>query len=214
MAETRGQNLDLPTSETKAEFNLDSIHPKLAALAWENFLKRIADGMKEEAARPIFFGELQEYMGRPEPKNPNMPFLDGNPDASYEELKKYLADKLMVSESRFAFGALHELFDLYKRGSRQEQKEMEIAQAEYEKAKQETLAEIGKMTIDYDVIATFIGDYNHFTQITMSEASEKTTYKDLAGVYRANTRYMLGLMEDVKNINAKSSRRSRTREQV
>ncbi|MEK7508868.1 MAG: hypothetical protein AAB568_03390 [Patescibacteria group bacterium] len=87
----------------KTELDLaNEMDPNLAALAWENFLKRIDNGEPEGKARTLLSEEL-ELFSKEAGKNPNISalLLDNNAQESASELKKYLVGKLLPRESRF-----------------------------------------------------------------------------------------------------------------
>ena len=87
----------------KTELDLASeMDSNLAALAWENFLKRIDNGEPEGKARAILSEEL-ELFSKEAGKNPNIStlLLDNNAPESVAELKKYLVGKLLPRESHF-----------------------------------------------------------------------------------------------------------------
>jgi len=87
------------------------ISPLLAALAWENYLKRLANETSRDEAIVMLIDDLLEYRSE-EKADVRVPFLDGNPNLSAEELVHYVEGRLVPSESRFArtiFPSLQEI---------------------------------------------------------------------------------------------------------
>lgn len=89
-----------PEKKTFIVEQIDEMDPKLAALAWENFLKRLASGIPEHEARSILKEELQDYQIRGKARSSNVPLLDSQVEISRSELIQYLERRLAPEQSR------------------------------------------------------------------------------------------------------------------
>jgi hypothetical protein len=78
------------TAKEKKDSPLEGVDEKLAALAWENHLKRLANGYPPEKAHNLLLEELKEKQGIGPSTNPNLP-IENNPHEDYLELVKYLS---------------------------------------------------------------------------------------------------------------------------
>ena len=78
---------------------IDDIDPRLAAWAWENFLKRIASGALQEEAHKTLMEELHESIAKKKPRSCGLPLL-GNPQEDRNELMRYLEGKLIPRQSK------------------------------------------------------------------------------------------------------------------
>lgn len=97
------------TTKEKKDSPLEGVDEKLAALAWENHLKRLANGYPPEKAHNLLLEELKEKQGIGPSTNPNLP-IENNPHEDYLELVKYLSgpkieemnekNKLLEAEGR------------------------------------------------------------------------------------------------------------------
>lgn len=120
---------------------VDRIDSKLAALAWENYLKRRAGDMTEDDARKSLLEELRGRLANPaaKPRSENIALLDVDAAASMEELKQYLSGKFPAGQSRFAKTLLPELARGEDGGihAREEGAEVSAARTVFEKSKEE-----------------------------------------------------------------------------
>ncbi len=114
--------------ETLILSDLDEIAPTRMALAWENFIKRCANGMKENEAREILIEELLEYKKSKKPINPNSSLINENVDQTVAELKKYLKIKLDLKPAgtiKLGHGEFEGRFSFLKLTNPEEFKDLE-----------------------------------------------------------------------------------------
>ena len=86
--------------------DIDKIDIRRAALAWQNFIKRLAGEMPENTAKEILIEELKEFANKKEPVNPNIALMNARPEESVAELKKYITGKMGTMKSMFWFSEL------------------------------------------------------------------------------------------------------------
>lgn len=81
---------------------VDGMDVRLAALAWENYLKLRANNVSEKESRSALMETMREMLARDGKTANNPPSFDGHPKESAEELKKYLCGELVAANSRLA----------------------------------------------------------------------------------------------------------------
>lgn len=74
---------------------IDAIDPRRAALAWENFLKRLGNDIREDDARKLLEEELKEFSNNKNKIDDSI--LWGSPEIRVNELKLYLLGELDAS---------------------------------------------------------------------------------------------------------------------
>ena len=79
---------------------IDKMAPERAALAWENFLKRIGARMPENKARETLLAELKEAATKKGKSVDIASSLWNPPVANIEKLKKYLSGEYHISDIR------------------------------------------------------------------------------------------------------------------
>lgn len=106
MVENNKENISSPRvyEEERPVFDIeqvDKMNPLLAALAWENFLKRLGAGAREDKAREMLLEELKEFsIKKSKPSDGVAASLWGEPNKRIEELKNYLRGELKASDLR------------------------------------------------------------------------------------------------------------------
>ena len=143
--------------------DIDKIDPLRAALAWENFKKRLDTKMPEKEARQLLIEELREALSKKGVANTSIPsVLFWKPEESVEDLKRYLDGKLTTSQMKLWELELNELGPKYadaKQDSPGDIKELKKAMEDY-------------ANISSDLMKTF-ADLNMAADARQEELREK-----------------------------------------